>query len=178
MPEEIKHPTAESEDVALHRTCSAWMMDVYHVLCAKTGEQRFEQRAEGSEEQKAVSARAMAWADSLLELGHGACDYLENERDRGAERPGSASEHKTMNTTQSPFELGCIRFVRLVVTVFLPWIALRKAKRQLHLAACIMRNEAMAAFRPENTTLIRWADECEHDGWTICKPYDTPEYRK
>ena len=41
-----------------------------------------------------------------------------------------------------------------------------------------MRNEARQPFRPDNTTLLRWADECEHDGWTICKPYDTAEYRK
>ena len=74
--------------------------------------------------------------------------------------------------------LSCVRIVRIVVTIFLPWIALRKARRQLHIAASIMRNEARASFRKENTTLIRWADECEHDGWTIYKPYDTPEYRE
>lgn len=70
------------------------------------------------------------------------------------------------------------RLVRLLVTIFVPWFALRKARKQLHLAALIMRNEARPAFRKENETLLRWADECEHDGWTIWKPYDTLEYRQ
>ena len=81
----------------------------------------------------------------------------------------------TMNTTDQPRAVACIRFVRLLVTIFLPWIALRKARAQLHLAALVLRNEARSGanwMRPngENETLLRWADELEHDGWVICKP--------
>ena len=80
-----------------------------------------------------------------------------------------------MSTTKQPSSVTCIRFVRLLVTIFLPWIALRKARAQLHLAALVLRNEARSGANwmlpnGENETLLRWADELEHDGWVICKP--------
>ena len=63
------------------------------------------------------------------------------------------------------------RFARLLVTVFLPWVALYKARYQLWIACLIIRNKARCGF-PEDERLVRWADECEHDGWVTWKPYD------
>lgn len=70
LTEEDKTRTDESEAVD-PQTCLAWRMEVYHVLCAKTGEQLFEQRAEGDEERKALHSRAVSWAETLLEMDHG-----------------------------------------------------------------------------------------------------------
>lgn len=62
------------------------------------------------------------------------------------------------------------RFVRLFVTVFIPWIALYKARRELWVACLVIRNTARGRF-PEDRTMLRWADEIEHDGWKFWKPY-------
>lgn len=63
------------------------------------------------------------------------------------------------------------RLVRLMVVIFLPWIALHKARRQLWMAGLVIRNTALGRF-PEDKTMLRWADEIEHDGWLIWKPYN------
>lgn len=63
--------------------------------------------------------------------------------------------------------------VRCLVIVFVPWVALAKARRQLWLACLVIRNDARARF-PEDATRLQWADEMEHDGWRIWKPYDVP----
>ena len=63
------------------------------------------------------------------------------------------------------------RLVRLLVTIFVPWIAVHKARKQLWLACLVIRNDARAPLR-EDDTRLRWADEIEHDGWRIWKPYN------
>jgi hypothetical protein len=63
------------------------------------------------------------------------------------------------------------RLVRWLVIVFVPWVALWKTRHQLWLACLVIRNDARARL-PEDSTRLRWADEMEHDGWRIWKPYD------
>lgn len=66
-----------------------------------------------------------------------------------------------MNSADGVVALPC--FVRLLVVIFCPWLALWVARKQLWLACLIMRNEARRKLK-EDETLIRWADECERDG--------------
>lgn len=67
----------------------------------------------------------------------------------------------TINISEGVLRLPPV--IRILVTIFLPWIALWAARRQLRIACLIIRNEARC-MTPESTTLIRWADECEQDG--------------
>lgn len=76
-----------------------------------------------------------------------------------------------MTATPTKFRRSMERLVRLFVIVFIPWVALCKSRRQLWLACLVIRNTAMGRF-PEDKTMLRWADELEHDGWRIWKPYD------
>ena len=61
------------------------------------------------------------------------------------------------------------RIVRLLVVMLCPWIALWVARKQLWIACLIIRNEARCKH-PEDSKLIRWADECERDGRMECQP--------
>lgn len=81
-----------------------------------------------------------------------------------------------MQSNRKPLSQGAFREwfgkgIRVVVIVFLPWLALYKSRSQLHLAALIIRNTARCR-RTEDATMLRWADELEHDGWLIWKPHD------
>jgi hypothetical protein len=64
------------------------------------------------------------------------------------------------------------RIVRLLVVIFCPWLALWVARKQLWIACLIIRNEARCKH-PEDSKLIRWAEECERDGQMECPP-NTP----
>lgn len=70
-----------------------------------------------------------------------------------------------------PLRRSLERLVRLFVIVFIPWLALYKTRYQLWIACLVIRNAAMGRF-PEDKTMLRWADEIEHDGWRIWKPYN------
>lgn len=61
------------------------------------------------------------------------------------------------------------RFVRLLVVIFCPWLALWVARKQLWLACLGIRNAGRARF-PEDETMIRWADELQRDGRMECQP--------
>lgn len=52
---------------------------------------------------------------------------------------------------------------RVLVVIFLPWVALWVARRQLRLACLVIQNEGMCRF-PEDHTLIRWGTELQRDG--------------
>lgn len=65
------------------------------------------------------------------------------------------------------------RFVRLLVVIVCPWLALWVARKQLWIACLIIRNEARRKL-PEDSTLIRWADECERDGRMEPQPNAEP----
>lgn len=72
------------------------------------------------------------------------------------------------------------RLGRILVTIFLPWLALVKARRQLYIACACMRNESVCAPTSSGERSLRWANECAHDGWIIWKPYyneDTMTWR-
>jgi hypothetical protein len=56
-----------------------------------------------------------------------------------------------------------------LVVIFCPWLALWVARKQLWIACLIIRNEARRKH-PEDSKLIRWADECERDGRMGCQP--------
>ncbi len=60
------------------------------------------------------------------------------------------------------------RIARLLVVIFCPWLALWVARKQLWIACIILRNEARCKH-PEDSKLIRWADECERDGRMECQ---------
>ena len=64
-----------------------------------------------------------------------------------------------------------IRAARVLVTVFLPWVALAKARRQLYIACACMRHESHLMPPHAAVRNRRWADECAHDGWILWKPY-------
>lgn len=76
-----------------------------------------------------------------------------------------------MNTSANARPASLPRLVRLVVVIFLPWVALYKSRKALWVAGLIIRNTARGKW-PEDETMLRWADEIEHDGWLIWKPYN------
>jgi len=69
---------------------------------------------------------------------------------------------------------------RVLVIIFVPWLALYLARYQLWLACLVLRNEARRkgpGVGREDTTLLRWADELEYEGSMRPPPWN-PHYEE
>lgn len=69
---------------------------------------------------------------------------------------------------------------RVLVIIFVPWLALYLARHQLWLACLVLRNEARRkgpGVGREDTTLLRWADELEYEGSMRPPPWN-PHYEE